>query len=487
MPRRLLRILIPLALVAAVLAFAIPSGYLDLARVLLTDLDTFSLDGYQRVLVVAPHMDDETLGAGGLIAQAVARGSEIRVVVATGGDAYLRAAMVYLQRPLPTRGDLVRLCEIRHQETLDAMEVLGVPPDQVIFLNYAERGLPALWEQHFPADDPWRSPYSGGSQSPYAPTYNPQAVFAGQYLLDDLTALLSAYRPDLVVYPHANDEHRDHWALNGFVRLALVRAQIADPAYQPTMLMYLVHNTGYPLLSGLHTEAELVPPARLAAVTHGWRSLALSPEEVERKVAAIACYPSQASTLEGFLLSFARANELFQQDDPPAPLETLAEGFVAEPDGWRDARGEPLAAAALDPLRDTYVRERLAGADLVALHVALDGDGRLLLTASTRARGVPGLRYTLHAAGIDAQGAVHHVTRSGAPRRAGSAEAAFGTAFALADLGDPLAVVVYAEVRLSHLETLDRTAHAVRYVGPLRGPAPEILPLEGVEAVDASA
>ena len=39
-----------------------------------------------RVLVLAPHPDDETFGAGGLIQQAVTAGAALRVVFATDGE-----------------------------------------------------------------------------------------------------------------------------------------------------------------------------------------------------------------------------------------------------------------------------------------------------------------------------------------------------------------------------------------------------------------
>src|SRR5258708_6499796 len=40
-----------------------------------------------RVLVLAPHPDDESLGAGGLIQKAVAAHARVRVVIATNGEA----------------------------------------------------------------------------------------------------------------------------------------------------------------------------------------------------------------------------------------------------------------------------------------------------------------------------------------------------------------------------------------------------------------
>src|SRR5262245_61469328 len=46
-----------------------------------------SLDGFQRTLVVAPHPDDETLGAGGTIARLSAAGKDVLVAVVTTGIA----------------------------------------------------------------------------------------------------------------------------------------------------------------------------------------------------------------------------------------------------------------------------------------------------------------------------------------------------------------------------------------------------------------
>ena len=56
------------------------SGLIDGARAL-------DLAGLRRLIVVAAHPDDESLGAGGLIAQSAAAGAEVTVVVATAGEA----------------------------------------------------------------------------------------------------------------------------------------------------------------------------------------------------------------------------------------------------------------------------------------------------------------------------------------------------------------------------------------------------------------
>lgn len=44
------------------------------------------LGGTQRLLVVAPHPDDEVLAAGGLLAQAADRGCQVQIVAVTDGE-----------------------------------------------------------------------------------------------------------------------------------------------------------------------------------------------------------------------------------------------------------------------------------------------------------------------------------------------------------------------------------------------------------------
>lgn len=56
------------------------------AEVARRDLPLVTLEGIDRVVVVGAHPDDETLGAGGLVAQAHRLGLEVVVVVATRGE-----------------------------------------------------------------------------------------------------------------------------------------------------------------------------------------------------------------------------------------------------------------------------------------------------------------------------------------------------------------------------------------------------------------
>ena len=50
-----------------------------------------SVERGERLLVIAPHPDDETLGAGGLIQRVVSAHATVRVVLVTAGDGYVEA------------------------------------------------------------------------------------------------------------------------------------------------------------------------------------------------------------------------------------------------------------------------------------------------------------------------------------------------------------------------------------------------------------
>ena len=94
------------------------------------DLAT-SLGPERRLLVIAAHPDDESLGAGGLIASAATRGVPVHVIVATNGDASHPAS------PTHTSDQLV---EIRQHEVRAAVAELD-PAAQVTLLDLPDGRL----------------------------------------------------------------------------------------------------------------------------------------------------------------------------------------------------------------------------------------------------------------------------------------------------------------------------------------------------------
>ena len=81
--------------------------------------DELDLSGWERVLVVAPHPDDEVLGVGALMAALVARAADVTVVAVTDGGA------AYPLSPTLTPAALAR---VRVRESDAACAALGVAP-----------------------------------------------------------------------------------------------------------------------------------------------------------------------------------------------------------------------------------------------------------------------------------------------------------------------------------------------------------------------
>lgn len=84
------------------------------------------------LLVVAPHPDDETIGAWQLIRKAMRAGGRVTVVVASDGGA---------SHPGSARWPRARLVRARRRETLRAMRTLGITPASVHFLDLPDGGL----------------------------------------------------------------------------------------------------------------------------------------------------------------------------------------------------------------------------------------------------------------------------------------------------------------------------------------------------------
>lgn len=260
----------------------------------------------ERVLVLAPHPDDEVLGAGGAIAQFLAQGHQVLVVFFTNGDANTAAKKFFTWNPLNRAADYQALGCRRMKEAGEAMRILGVPWDHLLFLGYPDRGLWNLLTTH--RDKPYRSPYTKMDRPFYRNSFNPEASYTGLSLLQDLGAILTVFQPTIIYCPHPEDAHPDHRAMAFFVREALEKLSLS-----PEVRYYFVHGRRWPTPQRLIPDAELSPPSYLAE-RWNWHSLSLSEEVVEIKLAALRAYSSQRLTNGRFLAAFVRQNELFARD-----------------------------------------------------------------------------------------------------------------------------------------------------------------------------
>lgn len=88
----------------------------------------------QNVLVLAPHPGEETLGCGGLIAEACARGRPPYVAILADGSG---------THPASRAWPPARLAALRQQETRAATAALGLDPDRLLFVGLFDGTVPA--------------------------------------------------------------------------------------------------------------------------------------------------------------------------------------------------------------------------------------------------------------------------------------------------------------------------------------------------------
>jgi LmbE family N-acetylglucosaminyl deacetylase len=467
--------------VKIVLIFLLLAGIVFLTRLLFlpaprvspASFKPLSLSGVHRLLVLAPHCDDETIGSGGLILAAVRTGIQVRVVIATNGDGSRSTAIGDFHKIDPKPADYIRMGVIRQQESLAALKVLGIQASQVSFLSYPDRGTPALWNDHWSLQDPYLSPFSKDNKSPYPLTYDPKSVYAGVDYLADLTSILQSYQPDMIVYPSPEDVHPDHWGLSVFTRLAITMLHHATPSFQPAQYTYLVHRNDYPTVQGYKPDLGLVPPPALYTISKDWYVWYLTPQDVVLKNEAVLKYRSQLPTLRRLLESFVRTNELFAPVEDSI-LPSVETGNPLNPATWTEESGRPIPPVQIDPVRDMPTRKVVPATDLVAVYAARDNRDTLWMCSQLDGKASEDIRYSLQlkaltAAGVVDYGAQREKTKPGWHTAVLSGKYICDQ-ISLADLHNPYAIFMGARTEGPAGLLLDQVAWQMVTINPTGQP-----------------
>ena len=226
-----------------------------------------------RLLVFAPHPDDESIATAGLLQIARAGNASCRVVVVTDGD-----NNPWPQRWIEKRWRIdvaarARWGERRRAEARAACRILGIDDDAMQFLGLPDLGLTDL----LMAND-------AGTQS-------------------SLASLLDRFDPTHIALPALSDRHPDHSALHVMLQLVLAKRNT-----QPRLLAFGVHGVG---AAASQIELQLDDSFR------------------ETKARAIFAHATQMRLSGRRFLAYARPIELFQnasipaRADPAHPLHAL--------------------------------------------------------------------------------------------------------------------------------------------------------------------
>ena len=263
----------------------------------------------ERVLILAPHPDDEAIACAGIIQQALKAGAKIRIVYLTNGDHNELAFIVYEKRITFRQGEFVYMGQVRQQESIKAMKFLGLSEKDMIFLGYPDYGTFNIFSQYWQAKKPFRDRLTRISNVPYKDNPSYGAAYQGESILSDLVKQILDYKPDKIFVSHPADVNVDHKSLYLFLQVALsdLEGKIPTPKIYP----YLVHCVGWPLPRYYHPELELYPPNKFIDSEISWARANLSFGELDKKYQAILFYKSQTQSSAFYLFSFARENELF--------------------------------------------------------------------------------------------------------------------------------------------------------------------------------
>ncbi len=275
-----------------------------------------------RLMVFAPHPDDETLGAGGLIQRVVQRYGTVRVIFVTNGDGYVDGVRSEVHRRRTSSADFIEYGERRHREALRAIHDLGLTDADAVFLGFPDDGIDDLWADHWSVRKPYTSPYTRFERPLYKESLSQRVEYAGADLESEIVRTLRDFRPDWVLMPDPRDRHPDHCTTGVFVLDALrkLRGEGAAPFGQTQVLTYLIHYPDYPAsaawvreIAGAGVGGSRTAGRILSATQR--LTFALSATELANKQRAVSDYPSQIQVMDPFMKQFLRTYELFGQLD----------------------------------------------------------------------------------------------------------------------------------------------------------------------------
>lgn len=218
------------------------------------------LTSRSRVMLFAPHPDDESLAAGIFLQRAVAAGANVRVIYATDGERNCWPQRVLERKMRLRESDRRRWGARRQGEALAALRTLGIGPGQVEFLSLPDQGVTDLLLR-------------GCAET-----------------LRRLASAIRVWRPTHLLLPSAADTHPDHSALAVLLGVA-IDDYLASP--RPFIrLHYLVHGAS----ESFQRAACELPHSRL---------------ESRAKRRAIVCHVTQVALSRRRFLSYARRPERF--------------------------------------------------------------------------------------------------------------------------------------------------------------------------------
>jgi LmbE family N-acetylglucosaminyl deacetylase len=262
-----------------------------------------------RVLIIAPHPDDEIIASGGVIQKALNAKAAVKVAYFTNGD-YNEISFLFYKKQLALfRSGFVTIGKIRQREAVSATASLGITGGDIIFLGYPDRFTEAILLNFWNKENPFHSLLTHLNKVPYESALSYGAPYIGGSILNDFKNILSAFKPTKIFVSSPQDTNPDH--RSAFVYLNVALLDLRRTLKDPVVYLYLVHKINWPSRQQYFPGEELETPPDLESGDKNWIKLVLTDNEIKNKYKALFAYTSQLSFKKSYLLSFVRKNELF--------------------------------------------------------------------------------------------------------------------------------------------------------------------------------
>ena len=270
-----------------------------------------------RILVLAPHPDDETIGCAGVIQAALKVHAAVKVALLTNGDSNEFIFIAFEKRLTFKREEFLHMGNVRYRESLAALRFLGLPEKNVVALGYPDFGTSDILTRVWDDQKPFLSLLSRVRDVPYKEALSFGAPYTGNSIMKDLRAVIADFKPTRVFVTSPVETNRDHRALYVFLHIALwdLEGKILEPQIVP----YIIHVVGWPMPRGYHPDLALTPFYKFKYSEVKWQKYSLNEQQTKNKHDAIMLFKSENEPNSSYLLTFARRNELFG-DYPPVHL-----------------------------------------------------------------------------------------------------------------------------------------------------------------------
>lgn len=204
----------------------------------------------KEIMVIVPHQDDEINLAGATIKRLIDNGNNVKVVFATNGDF----------KGLGTK---------RIKEAVEAVRILGVNSENVIFLGYGDRWEETKEHIYNSDDNKIISSYIGKNETYGTDKYldfrssisgEPSSYTRGNYK-NDMKDVIEMYFPD-IIFAIDFDSHADHKSTSLIFEEAFCEVLRENKEYNPKVFKGFAYKTAWKAKDdfyGFNLESTLIP------------------------------------------------------------------------------------------------------------------------------------------------------------------------------------------------------------------------------------